>query len=76
MEGFGPFDELTKDFTPERWARIEAMVAEMDEEDRQRAVGPGAATPGTREPEATRSVGAAAANRPGITERDGGRRGD
>jgi hypothetical protein len=38
---FGPFDELTKDFTPERWARIEAMVAEMEEEDRRRAGGSG-----------------------------------
>lgn len=76
MEGFGPFDELTKDFTPERWARIEAMVAEMDEEDRQRAAGPGAATPGAREPEAARPAVTAAANRPGITDRDGGRRGD
>ena len=34
MKGFGPFDELTKDFTPERWARIEAIMAEMQEEDR------------------------------------------
>ena len=76
MEGFGPFDELTKDFTPERWARIEAMVAEMDEEDRQRTNGPGAATPGARESEVARPAVAAAANRPGITDRDGGRRGD
>ena len=73
---FRPFSELTKDFTPERWARIEAMVAEMDEEDRRRGNGPGAETPGTREPEAARPAVAAAANRPGITDRDGGRRGD
>ena len=37
---FGPFDELTKDFTPERWARIEEIVAEMQEEDRRAEVGP------------------------------------
>ena len=45
MEGeggmeFGPFDELTKDFTPERWARIEEIVAEMQEEDRHAEAGP------------------------------------
>ena len=45
MEGrvemeFGPFDELTKDFTPERWARIEEIVAEMQGEDRRAEVGP------------------------------------
>ncbi len=36
---FGPFDELTKDFTPERWARIEEIVADMQEEDRRAAAG-------------------------------------
>jgi hypothetical protein len=36
---FGPFDELTKDFTPERWARIEELVAEMREEDHRAADG-------------------------------------
>ena len=28
--GFEPFDDLTKDLTPERWARIEEIVADHD----------------------------------------------
>ena len=45
-DGVRTVDELTKDFTPARWARIEAMVAEMDEVDRRReGSGPAALEP-------------------------------
>ena len=33
MEGFGPLSELTKDFTPARRARVEAIKAEMQKEE-------------------------------------------
>lgn len=35
---FEPFSELTKDFSPERWARVEKIMEDMQqEEDRQTA---------------------------------------
>ena len=40
---FGSFDELTTDFTPERWARIEEIVAEQQEEDRHATASPSSA---------------------------------
>ncbi len=56
MEEFRPFSELTKDFTPERRARIEAIKARMREEDPLAA-----ATP----PQEHGSGDAAATARPG-----------
>ena len=36
---FGPFSDLTKDFSPERWARVEKIMEDMQqEEDRQAGV--------------------------------------
>ena len=48
---FGPLSELTKGFSPERWTRIEKIMADMQvEEDRQAAAEsgnrPGAAVTG------------------------------
>ena len=58
---FGPLSELTKDFTPSRRARIEAIKAErQEEEDRLLAVEAGARKHGTG-PTAGRESG----NRPG-----------
>lgn len=57
---FGPLSELTKDFTPERRAEIDAIKAEMQREEDRRAA-TGSATPGPRERESARS---AATSRP------------
>ena len=60
---FGPLSELTKDFTPSRRARIEAIKAEIQaEEDRLLAAEAGAPEHGTG-PRAGRESG----NRPGST---------
>lgn len=77
MRGFGPLSELTRDMSPADRAEVERIKADMRREGERLAAGDrGAATPGAREPEVARPAVTAAANRPGITDRDGGRRGD
>lgn len=80
MRGFGPLSELTRGMSPADRAEVERIKADMRREGERLAaagqVAPGAATPGAREREAARPAVTAAANRPGITDRDGGRRGD
>lgn len=80
MRGFGPLSELTRDMSAADRAEVERIKADMRREGERLAaageVGSGAATPGAREPEAARPAVAAAANRPGIADRDGGRCGD
>jgi hypothetical protein len=73
MEGFGPLSEMTRDMTPKDRAEVDAIKAEMQREENRRAAR-GAATPGARGPESAKAI-TAAANRPDITGRDGGRRG-
>lgn len=64
---FGPFSELTKDFSPARRARIEAIKAEKQEEEDRRFAAPG---PASLEPQDDSSVARPATERPGGALRD------
>ena len=84
MRGFGPLSELTRDMSAADRAEVERIKADMRREGERLAAagqveprsGPQAGDPGPATPEAARSAVAAAANRPGIADGDGGRRGD
>lgn len=86
MRGFGPLSELTRDMSPADRAEVERIKADMRREGERLAAGgqvePGSGPPAVRKVAAgsrrptPRATGAGGANRPGITDRDGGRHGD